>query len=92
MVLSPLLEKQLTALVEHPKKFPKFLVFHGEPGTGKTIFARQFAQLNAVHETYIPVNEIKLNQVWEKTLKHHYELNQYRLTMQNEKDRLIEFL
>lgn len=69
MVLSPLLEKQLTALVEHPKKFPEFLVFHGEPGTGKTTFARQFAQLNALHETYIPVNEIKLNQVWEKDIE-----------------------
>lgn len=69
MMLTPLLEKQLTALIEQPKKFPRFLVFHGEPGTGKTSFARQFAQLNAVHETYIPVNEIKLNQVWEKEIE-----------------------
>ena len=69
MVLSPLLEKQLTALIQHPEKFPQFLVFHGEPGTGKTTFAREFAQLNAVHETYIPVNEIKLNQVWEKKIE-----------------------
>lgn len=69
MVLTYLLEKQLTALIEQPKKFPRFLVFHGEPGTGKTTFARHFAQLNAVHETYIPVNEIKLNQVWEKEIE-----------------------
>jgi len=69
MVLSPLLEKQLTALIQHPEKFPQFLVFHGEPGTGKTTFAREFAQLNAVHETYIPVNEIKLNQVWDQEIE-----------------------
>lgn len=69
MVLTSSLEKQLTALIEHPNKFPNFLVFHGEAGTGKTTFARKFAQVNAVHETYIPVNEIKLNQVWEKEIE-----------------------
>lgn len=69
IVLAPSLEKQLTALIEHPEKSKKFLVFHGEAGTGKTTFARKFAQANAVHETYIPVNEVKLNQVWEKKIE-----------------------
>lgn len=57
LVLSETLERQLRLLEKYPEKFPKFLVFHAEPGVGKTTVATRLADKLASNVIYLPVNE-----------------------------------
>ena len=57
LVLSETLERQLRLLEKYPEKFPKFLVFHAEPGVGKTTVAKRLADKLATDVAYLPVNE-----------------------------------
>jgi replication-associated recombination protein RarA len=51
------LERKLRMLVDNPEKLPPFTVLHGEPGTGKTSFAKSFAKLLTDDVIYQPTNE-----------------------------------
>lgn len=60
-------ERRLKMMVENPSMLPKFSVFYGEPGTGKTTFANRYAERVSHHVTYVPTNEDNLpNDKWEK--------------------------
>lgn len=70
LVLSETLERQLRLLEKYPEKFPKFLVFHAEPGVGKTTVAKRLADKLATDVAYLPVNESGVNkEFFEKVIK-----------------------
>ena len=61
LVLSETLERRLRLFEKHPEAFKKFLVFHGEPGVGKTTVAKRLADKLATEVVYLPVNESGVN-------------------------------
>lgn len=70
LVLSETLERQLRLLEKYPEKFPKFLVFHAEPGVGKTTVAKRLADKLATDVAYLPVNESGVNkEFFERVIK-----------------------
>ena len=70
LVLSETLERQLRLLEKYPEKFPKFLVFHAEPGVGKTTVAKRLADKLASDVAYLPVNESGVNkEFFEQVIK-----------------------
>lgn len=70
LVLSETLERQLRLLEKYPEKFPKFLVFHAEPGVGKTTVAKRLADKLATDVAYLPVNESGVHkEFFEKVIK-----------------------
>jgi len=62
-------EERMLSLIRNPKEFPRFLVFYGEPGTGKTTMARRFAKEFAHDEVYLPMNEVDLSSVWKSRIQ-----------------------
>ena len=56
-VFSDALERKLRMLVDNPEKLPPFTVLHGEPGTGKTSFAKSYADEISHDVIYKPTNE-----------------------------------
>jgi replication-associated recombination protein RarA len=61
------LEKQLSFFVENPEHLPNAVVFWGEPGTGKTSFAKLFAETFAANTGYYPMCETKIDKDFRKT-------------------------
>jgi replication-associated recombination protein RarA len=63
------LEKTLTALVERTEVFGGFVSFYGEPGIGKTSFAKKFGENYFNDVMYVPCNEEGLpKKDWENLL------------------------
>ena len=61
------LEAKLRRLIDRPERLPPFTVLYGEPGIGKTTFAKWFADENATDARYFPINETGLDKkVWER--------------------------
>ena len=54
------LERRLRMYVENPSYLPGFSLFYGEPGTGKTTFAKRYAERVSRNVVYVPTNEDNL--------------------------------
>ena len=55
------LRKRLEWLLKNPEKIPSPLCFYGEPGIGKTSFAKYLAECVAGDTNYVDMNEYKVN-------------------------------
>lgn len=65
-VVTDELEAKLLRLINNPDCLPTFTVLYGEPGIGKTTFAKWFANENSTHHRYFAINESGLDKkVWE---------------------------
>lgn len=65
------LKVKLTQLVNRPSCLSKFTILYGEPGTGKTSFAKEFAKEFSSLPVYFPVNETGLGTpIFEEIEKH----------------------
>lgn len=61
LVFNDALARRLSLLINQPTRLPKFVVFFGEPGTGKTTFAKRYANYVASDVSYTPVSENTLS-------------------------------
>jgi replication-associated recombination protein RarA len=70
------LEKTLTGLVERTEVFGGFVSFYGEPGIGKTSFAKKFGENYFNDVMYVPCNEEGLpKKDWENLLSRLRSVN-----------------
>ena len=61
------LEEHLSFFIENPEALPNAVVFCGAPGTGKTSFAKLYAETFASNTDYQPMNETKIDKAFKET-------------------------
>lgn len=79
------LEAKLFRLIDQPEFLPTFTVLYGEPGIGKTTFAKWFAEEHSTNSRYFAINESGLDKnVWED-IASTFRSAAFRLQNQEEK-------